>query len=238
MALVIGFDTATDDTAAAVMCDGELLTESAAGPTAGGGGRPAHATRLLPDLEAAVGAAGGWEAVDRVAVGIGPGSFTGLRIGIATGRALAQALGVPLAGVSTLAALARGIRERGGGGGRPALAVLDARRGEVFAALADGTDELLWGPFVATPAELARRIAALDRPPLAAGSGALRFRGELQQGGAEIPAGADRVHRVAARDICAIGALGPGSDPRDVAPVYLRKPDAERWRERDSTDNR
>ena len=235
MTLVIGFDTATDDTVVAVTLDGELLGESTSGPP-DEAGRSAHATQLLPDLEAAAAAAGGWEAVDRIAVGIGPGSFTGLRIGIATGRALAQALGVPLTGVGTLVAHAHGIRARSGD--RPALAVLDARRGEVFAALADNAGELVWEPFVATPADLAERVAALDRPPLAAGSGALRFRSELQQSGAEIPAGGDGIHRVAARDICAIGALGPGSDPRQVAPIYLRKPDAERWRERDSRDNR
>jgi len=233
--IVIGFDTATDDTAVAATRDGELLSESAQGPP-GPGGRPAHATRLLPELESAAAAAGGWQAVDRIAVGVGPGSFTGLRIGIATGRALAQALGVPLSGVGTLDALARRIRARFNTR-QPILAVLDARRGEVFAALDDGDGTRVWAPFVAAPAELCERIATLDRPPLAAGSGALRFRRDLQGCGVDIPDGADPVHRVAAREICAIGALDPGSDPREVAPVYLRQPDAQRWRERDSRDS-
>jgi tRNA threonylcarbamoyladenosine biosynthesis protein TsaB len=231
MSVVIGFDTATDDTAVAAVRDGALLSESTAAPPADGG-RPAHATQLMVELEAAAAACGGWEAVDRLAVGVGPGSFTGLRIGIATGRALAQALEIPLAGVGSLAALARGIAahdERG----RSALAVLDARRGEVFAALNDASGRARWKPFVATPVELAKRVAELPGPPLAAGSGALRFRSELQGSGAEIPDDADGVHRVAARNICAIGALGTGSDPREVTPVYLRQPDAERWRERD-----
>jgi tRNA threonylcarbamoyladenosine biosynthesis protein TsaB len=231
MAVVIGFDTATDDTTVALVRDGELLSETTVGPSSEGG-RPDHATQLMTELEAAATACGGWEAVDRLAVGVGPGSFTGLRIGIATGRALAQALDIPLAGVGSLAALARGISAHDEGG-RSALAVLDARRGEVFAALHDAAGLVVWEPFVATPVELAERVAGLAETPLAAGSGALRFRSELQGSGAEIPDDADGVHRVAARNICAIGALGTGSDPREVTPVYLRKPDAERWHERD-----
>jgi tRNA threonylcarbamoyladenosine biosynthesis protein TsaB len=236
MATVIGYDTATDDTTVAAMRDSELLSESTLGPPAAGA-RPAHAAQLLAELESAAGAAGGWPAVDRIAVGVGPGSFTGLRIGIATGRALAQALDIPLVGVGTLEALARGIRGRADGD-RSVLAVVDARRGEVFAQLDGREGGTLWEPFVATPAELAERVATLDRPPLAAGSGALRFRDELREGGVEIPDDADPVHRVAAREICAIGAQGPGSLSREVVPVYLRQPDAERWRERDSTDSR
>ena len=93
------------------------------------GARPMHAARLLAAAEEALGAAGvGWEDVDRLAIGVGPGSFTGLRIGIATARALAQGRGLPLVGVSSLEALARGAAAP------LVLAVLDARRGEAFAA--------------------------------------------------------------------------------------------------------
>jgi tRNA threonylcarbamoyladenosine biosynthesis protein TsaB len=234
MTVVIGFDTATDDTAVAALRDGSVVSEAAI--PAAVGMRPAHASMLLPQLEQTADAAGGWAAVGRIAVGVGPGSFTGLRIGIATGRALAQALGLPLAGVGTLAALAAGVRERNGG--RAALAVLDARRGEVFAALYDERGEIVWEPFVASPGELAGRLAAAPDAPLAAGSGTVRFRTELQQSGVEIPEDADGVHRVEARQICALGAEAPASDPREVAPIYLRQPDAERWHARDSTDRR
>jgi tRNA threonylcarbamoyladenosine biosynthesis protein TsaB len=229
MAAVIGFDTATDDTAVAAMCDSELLFSRSLGRSEK---RPAHAAELLPAVEEAAVAAGGWKAVARIAVGVGPGSFTGLRIGIATARGLAQGLGVELVGVGTLAALARGAAA--GAAEEALLAVLDARRGEAFAALYDGTGESIWGPFVASPAQLGQRVAALPTPPLAVGSGALRFRDELQKAGAVVLPDADPAHRIAARQVCEIGAL---TAPRsgDVAPIYLRPPDAERWRERDGT---
>ena len=117
---------------------------------------------------------------------------------------------------------------------RPRLAVLDARRGEVFAAVFDPSGARLWEPLVMPPGELAARLADLRAAPLAAGSGALRFRAELAAEGAEVPAGSDPLHRVAARDVCAIGAAGEGVGPDAVEPIYLRPPDAERWRERDS----
>jgi len=233
MSVVIGFDTATDDTAVAAVREGELLFAASAGP--GDDRRPAHATRLLAEVEEAAAAAGGWDSVGRIAVGVGPGSFTGLRIGVATAKALAQSLGIELAGVGTLAALARGAASAAGG--RLLLAALDARRGELFAALYDAEGEEVWEPFVVTPGELAERLAQLSDPPLAAGSGALRFRDELQESGAEVLGDSDPSNRIAAREICAIGGEISASDPGSVAPIYLRPPDAERWRERDSTDN-
>jgi tRNA threonylcarbamoyladenosine biosynthesis protein TsaB len=231
---VIGFDTATDDTAVAASVDGELAFASRI--EAAANGRPQHATSLLVEVEKAASAAGGWEQVQRVAVGVGPGSFTGLRIGIATAKSLAQSLGLELAPVGTLAALARGAFGDGDLE-RPALAVLDARRGEAFAALYDRGGEQLWEPFVCPPAELSERVLQLAQTPLAAGSGAVRFRDELQAAGAEIPDDSDPRHRVAAAQVCAIGASANAASPKDVLPVYLRRPDAERWRERDGTDN-
>jgi tRNA threonylcarbamoyladenosine biosynthesis protein TsaB len=137
--------------------------------------------------------------------------------------------------VGTLEALARGAAGEGEQG--PVLAALDARRGEVFAALYDAGGEQIWGPFVAPPAQVAARLAGLPQPPLGAGSGAVRFRDELQAGGAEIPEDSDPRHRVAAAQVCALGASFAAASPTDVLPIYLRRPDAERWRERDGTDN-
>jgi tRNA threonylcarbamoyladenosine biosynthesis protein TsaB len=231
MYVILGFDTATEQTVVGALRDGELLFARSLEPAADG--RPQHGTRLLAEVEAAAGAAGGWGSVGRIAVGLGPGSFTGLRIGIATARALSQTLDVGLVGVGTLAALAGGAQAAG----RTVLAVLDARRGEVFAALYGESKEAIWEPFVTDPVRLAQRIAKLAEPPLAAGSGALRFRDELQEGGAEIPGRSDPLHRIDARKICALGALGVASAPEGIAPIYLRPPDAERWRERDSTES-
>ena len=183
-------------------------------------------------MEKAAAAAGGWGGVDRIAVGLGPGSFTGLRIGIATARGLGASLGLPVTGACTLDALGCGIRE--GQGGRPALAVLDARRGEVFAALYAPGGERLWDPLALPPSDLAERVAALPDPPLTAGSGAVRFRDELVGRGVEVPDDADPVHRVAARHVCALAAAVGDAGPESPAPIYLRPPDAERWRERDT----
>jgi len=197
-------------------------------------GRPRHSTALLAEVERAAAAAGGWEAVGRIAVGLGPGSFVGIRIGIATARGLSLGTGLPVAGVSTLDALGRGLAESAGAGG-DCLAVLDARRGEVFAALYSGAGERLWDPLVAAPGVLAERLAELPSPPLAAGPGAVRFRHELASRGAEIPDDGDPAHRVAARHVCAIAASAKDADGSALEPIYLRPPDAQRWRERDDS---
>jgi tRNA threonylcarbamoyladenosine biosynthesis protein TsaB len=188
---------------------------------------------LLPEIERCVETAGGWGRIERIAVGIGPGSFTGLRIGIATARALAQARGLGLAPVGSLTALARGISVHADGTGKLALAVLDARRGEAFAGLFDPSGTELWPPFVARPDELAERVQELDPPPLAAGDGALRFATELEAAGATVAPPEDPAHRVAARHVCAVGEAAVEAPPDRIQPLYLRPPDAKRWLERD-----
>ena len=163
--LVIGFDTATDDTAVCAWEDGEVIDESVVGPGAPGA-RPAHATALLTAVERAAGAAGGWPRVGRIAAGTGPGSFTGLRIGIATARGLAAALGKPAVGVGTLDALALGMREAAGGE-RELLAALDARRGQLFAGLYDADRKAPAGALPGRPRG-ARRFR-LGAPGIASG---------------------------------------------------------------------
>lgn len=228
---LVGFDTATEDTAVCAWRDGEPLQESLTGASEKGG--PLHTVALLAEVERAVDVAGGWDAVGAIAVGCGPGTFTGLRVGIATARALALARNLPLHGVPTLDALARGIGAVAGSA--PRLAVLDARRGEVFSALYSAAGERLWGPVVDVPELLAKRLTGVQVSPLAAGSGAVRFRQHLTSQGAEVPDDADAVHRIAARHVCAIAAdRGDAEDSGSAAPIYLRAPDAERWRERDS----
>jgi tRNA threonylcarbamoyladenosine biosynthesis protein TsaB len=233
---VLGVDTATAYAVVGVSADGEAVREASVGP--GPDGRPRHSQVLLPEIERSVAAAGGWREIERIAVGIGPGSFTGLRIGIATARALAQAQDLPLAPVGSLAALARGISQHGDGSVRLALPVLDARRGEAFAALYDGGGQEVWPPLVARPEELVERLRELDRAPLAAGDGALRFAAELEAAGATVAPPEDPIHRVAARHVCAVGEAAVEAPTDQIEPLYLRPPDAKRWLERDRGDPR
>jgi tRNA threonylcarbamoyladenosine biosynthesis protein TsaB len=221
--LVLGMDTATPSTAVAVWAPGGPQVERRDDPAAGQ--RPAHGSRLLVLVEAALDAAGaGWEDVERIAVGVGPGGFTGLRLGIATARALAQGRGLPLVGVSSLAALAAGAREAAAG--RALLAAIDARRGEVFAAAwRDG--EPLLEPLAIAPAELAARLRAggLDAP-LAVGDGAVRYAGELAVAGAVVPPQDAPEHRLSALHVCRLAAGAEPADRDALLPDYRREPDA------------
>jgi tRNA threonylcarbamoyladenosine biosynthesis protein TsaB len=224
---ILGFDTSTSELSVAITSGPAVLAEREAGPDERG--RPRHATALLPAVEAALAEAGGWERIGRLAVGVGPGTFTGLRIGVATARALVQARGLGLAGVSSLAALAAGVGEAAPD--RPRLAVIDAKRGEAFAALYDAAGGEIWPAWVGSPAELAERVGDLRTPPLAVGDGSVRFRNELESAGATVPDDGDPAHRLRARHLCRLAAEAP--DARDIEPNYLRRPDAELWRERD-----
>ena len=231
MSVVLGIDTATADTAAAVTRGGEVVAERLVPP--GDDGRPRHSQALLGEIEEAVTAGGGWEAVDLIAAGVGPGSYTGLRIGIASARALAQSLAKPIVPVSSLAALARGIGELPEAADRGRLALIDARRGQLFAALHGASGEELWPPFVADPAELTARLGELNQMPLAAGDGTLRFRDGLETVGVAVAPAGDSVHRIAARHICGLAETLAPQRPEQIEPVYLRAPDAEVWLERD-----
>jgi tRNA threonylcarbamoyladenosine biosynthesis protein TsaB len=230
----LGFDTATGDLTVAVAEDGRVIAEGGSPP--GPDGRPRHSPLLLPEVERCVESAGGWDRIGRIAVGVGPGSFTGLRIGIATARALAQARGLELAGVSTLTALALGIVAREAGRGstpRPPLPVLDARRGQAFTRLHDGSGAPVGEALVAAPERLSDLAGSVDPAPLAAGDGALRFRAELESAGAEVPGDGDPVHSVQARHICALGERANPAPAEGIEPQYLREPDAKRWLKRD-----
>jgi tRNA threonylcarbamoyladenosine biosynthesis protein TsaB len=232
--VVVGVDSATADAVVGVTADGEVVREARVEP--GEDGRPRHSQVLLREIERSVDDAGGWRQIDRIAVGVGPGSFTGLRIGIATARGLAQAREVPIVPVGTLNALARGVTAQAGGDRVLALPVIDARRGEVFAALVEGDGSEVWAPLVATPNQVADRVRKLDRSPLAAGDGALRFAAQLEAAGVTVAPPEDPIHRVAARHVCAIGEAAAEASPEWIQPLYLRPPDAKKWLERDRSD--
>jgi tRNA threonylcarbamoyladenosine biosynthesis protein TsaB len=163
--------------------------------------------------------------LDRLGVGVGPGSFTGLRIGIATARALAQSAGVPLAGVSTLSALAAGAAADGEA--QPTvLAVIDAGRGEGFAA-AFRHGRPLAAPAALAPDGLAALAATLEAP-LAVGGGAIRFQAQLRAAGAAVPADDSPLHRLDGRQLCRLAAAAETADRDAVLPHYARAPDATR----------
>ena len=220
--VVLGFDTATPSTAVAVLtADGRAVEHRDDPPP---GRRPGHAAKLLELAELALEDAGvGWDAVTRLAVGVGPGGFTGLRIGIATARALAQARALEIAPVGSLHALAAGAAATVT---RPVLAVLDARRGEAFAAAWDAAGAPVLAPAALPPEALERAVADLPEPPLAVGDGAVRFRAELQRAGAVVPADDAPVHRLSAEHVCRLGATGRVVGLGALVPDYIREPDA------------
>jgi tRNA threonylcarbamoyladenosine biosynthesis protein TsaB len=171
-------------------------------------------------------------------VGVGPGGFTGLRLGVATARALAQARELPLAGVSSLEALARGVEmvpasELAAPGHPdphgPVLAVIDARRGEVFVA-GYRHHRCTLEPQTVAPGELAQRLAARREwgrsAMLAVGDGAVRFRSELERAGVAVPADGSSAHRVSALMVCRLGRARELADRDALLPDYRREPDA------------
>lgn len=215
---VLGFDTATAASAACVLRDdGEAFEVE---PVAARlGERPAHAAELMPAVVRCMDDAGlGWDELDAIAVGVGPGMFTGLRIGVATAHGLAAATGLELRPVPSLAALA--VPSNG-----PTLAVIDARRDEVFAALYNGDGEL-WEPFVATPEAVAERLRERATTTLAVGDGAVRFRDVLAAAGAEVPDDGSSAHVVRGLSICRLAATVAPAPVEAVLPDYLRLPDA------------
>ena len=213
--MILGIDTATASTVVGLLRDDGRVEERRDDPTAGT--RPNHASRVLA-LVAEL--AGDWSGIERIAVGVGPGGFTGLRIGIATARALAQARALPLVPVSSLRALAEGAAHDG-----PVAAVIDARRGEAFAAAYEGGRTLL-EPAALGPEALAEAVGGLGAGVRAVGDGALRFRTQLEQAGAAVPADAEAVHRISAGPLCRLGATGRPADRDALLPDYRREPDA------------
>jgi tRNA threonylcarbamoyladenosine biosynthesis protein TsaB len=222
--IVLGFDTATPATAVGLrLADGRVLEGRDDPPV---GERPAHSTRLLAlahDLLRQAGLA--WREIDRIAVGVGPGTFTGLRIGVASARGLAQSLGVELVGVSSLRALAHAAEERH----ERVLSVIDARRGEAFVAAYRAGKELA-APRPLPPQSLAESLDALGTDERAQewvglGDGALRFAAELRETGVEVPAEDSPLHLIRAAAVCELGAQASAADAA-VLPSYCRAPDA------------
>jgi tRNA threonylcarbamoyl adenosine modification protein YeaZ len=190
--LTLAFDTATSVATAALVRDDELLGE-----------RVSRAVGVLEAADELLREAGVERAdLTGLAVGTGPGSFTGLRLGLAAARGLAFALDLPAAGISTLDALAAGAPG--------ALPVIDAGRREVFTL----------GPSVVSPHDL-----ELEPDTICVGDGAVRYRTLLEERGAEVPPDRDERHLPRARFHAALATdFGPADA---IEPLYLRVPDAE-----------
>lgn len=217
---ILGIDTSTPASAAAVLrADGAGFARDP-GPEAIGA-RPAHARELMPAIAAALTDAGlHWSDLDVVGIGVGPGAFTGLRIGLATAHGLAAANRLELRPVSSLAALAAGIA------GACRLPLIDAGRGELFGALYDGDAEL-WPPFAAPPMGVVERVLQSGMLPLAAGNGSVRFQEALEAGGVRVAPVGDRGHVLSALAICRLAVNTAPLPPEAVLPHYLREPDVQ-----------
>jgi tRNA threonylcarbamoyladenosine biosynthesis protein TsaB len=223
---IVGLDTATGGTSVAVIWgDKEVELRDDPAP----GERPRHAEVLQPLLERALERAGaGWDDVGRICVGTGPGGFTGLRLGIATARGLAQGRDLPVVGVSSLEALARGAELVHSDDLDPTgtvLALIDARRGEVFAA-SYRHHRCTMQPTAITPGELAERREWGRSAILGVGDGAVRFRDELERAGVAVPPDGSRAHRVSALMVCRLGRAREPVDRDALLPDYRREPDA------------
>jgi tRNA threonylcarbamoyladenosine biosynthesis protein TsaB len=225
--IVLGLDTATPTTAMALrLADGTTLR---AYDQPAIGERPGHTTQSLTLASELLAQAGiGWKALERIAVGVGPGTFTGLRVGIATARGLAQSLGIEVVGVSSLRVLAQAALGESESQIRGVLAAIDARRGEAFAAAYDAQGELA-PPRALSPEDLATIPGALggDHDWLAVGDGALRFRGYLEAIAVAVPVDTSPLHRVDAGVLCELALSAPAGDLEAVLPDYRRRPDAE-----------
>jgi tRNA threonylcarbamoyladenosine biosynthesis protein TsaB len=209
--LILALDASTPVTTVAVARgnDREVLAEVSTT------GRGASET-LLPAVQAALDLAGEEpDSVELVLAGVGPGTFTGIRIAAATARALSAGTGMDLARNSTLDALAAPALSCSS----DVLAVLDARRGQVFARRFSGT-----GPttdiYCVRPEEL-----LVEGEPVLVGDGAVRYR-DVFTGLGRIPPDDSPLHRVTAAGHLISADLTPVG-PQDLVPIYVREPDAE-----------
>lgn len=230
--VVLALETVTPAGSLAIALDGHVVS------TEGGAGTP-HAARLPQALVEWLAQHGlTLDDVDRLAVVSGPGSFTGVRIGMACAQGLAATRGWQVAAVSTLDALAEGWREASGHTTPcTVLACLDGMRGEVFTAAYAWDGQRLTAvrePEVAVPS--VDLVAALQSPVHVIGNGAVRYADIWRAAGAARVG--DALEPLAASTArLAASAEWPLSAPHALRPVYVRRPDVELARDRRLRDD-
>lgn len=213
--LTMGLDTALQRCSVAIVRDGEILSERAAGMERG------HAEHLAPMAAAALAEAGvRVKDLDRIGVVVGPGGFTGVRVGLSFARGLAIGVEVPVVGVTSLAALAGNVADAPEGA--LIAPVIDARRAQVYAALYDAKGAVRIAPFVAAPEEALKKLAdeAAGAETALVGTGAALF-GETPRGWRR-SAAPDQIDAKVVARLAAAAPVPPGPP----APLYLRPPDA------------
>jgi tRNA threonylcarbamoyladenosine biosynthesis protein TsaB len=228
--IVVGIETSTPQTGVAIGTERGILAQA----SVAGRARQEAATPALAQLLR-------WSGVERaqiggVAVGLGPGLFTGLRVGVQTAKSLALALGVPLVGLGSLDVLAYGVRVTR----RTIAAVIDGRRGEVFFALyrpVPGGVVRSTEPVVGPPDHLVAELEALPGDVLVVGDGAILYHDEIAEVGARVAFASPLAAHPAAPSLVELAVprfLREEHDRLDeVVPVYLRRSDAEiAWDER------
>jgi len=212
---ILAIDTALDVCAACVAADDAEAPLSAESLPMERG----HAESLLPLIERVIARIeGGFDAIDRVAVTVGPGSYTGLRVGLSAARAIGLATGKPVVGVGTLSALLAPLLADAGDG--LIAAAVDARHGAVYVQALGPGDGLAPAHL---PVDVAAERLAGHGPVLLAGSGAPLLAAALAERGVTA-----RISGISAPDIASVASLGFVADPDHALPrpMYLRGPDA------------
>lgn len=223
--LVLALETSTPQTGVALGSEQGVLASATVAWARG------HQEVVAPAVEHIL----GWAEVDLgqvagVAVGLGPGLFTGLRVGVATARGLAQVLGLPMVGIGSLDVLAFGVRHTRSRIG----AVIDGRRGEVFFAFyrpVPGGVARESGFAVGPPSHLAAELAVSREDTLLVGDGALLYRRELESSGT--PLEFSSISRAFPQAVSLLELAVPRfqreetSRPDDLVPLYVRRSDAE-----------
>jgi tRNA threonylcarbamoyladenosine biosynthesis protein TsaB len=222
--IVVGIETSTPQTSVAVGTQTETLAAMQLHGTARRDAVVPALRQLLRWGEVDLGHVGG------VAVGLGPGLFTGLRVGVASGKALAQVLRIPIVGIPSLDVLAFGVRHSS----RLIAAAIDARRGEVFFAFyrsVPGGVVREGGYTVARPERLAGELQAVREDVLLVGNGAMLYRRQLEGLGAGVEFASPALGFPQAPALVELAVprfLREETDRLfDIVPMYLRKSDAE-----------